>query len=273
MIGSLVPEMAANVAEETYGYDADTGELLFAYVPVEPVADLRRAVLDLKMNHTMRAKGMDNRSRTFGYRTRKPRMSREGCGISLVAREHPWSYMVLEQWSTKLAGVFRGFAIDQVKTDAEFMAAQVNPEWRMGELWTSGVVNRSSRLPYHRDRNNFPTWSAMPVIRRGVVGGHLSLPEYGATIACRDGWALFFAGHKYVHGVTPMWLTQPDGYRYSIVFYALQGMKDCHTAAEETLRAREKRTERERAMAARIIAGDTSIPTRPDLLRKSKPAT
>lgn len=259
LIGSNVPEMTPTITAQTYARDADTGELVFAYVPVEPVADLRRAVLDLKMNHTMRARHIDNVSRTFGYRTRKPRMSREECGLASVARDHPASYMVLESWADRLAGMFHDFNGPQADTDAALVGREVITEWRMGELWTSGVVNKSSRLPYHRDRNNFPTWSAMPVVRRDVVGGYLSIPEYGAVLECRDGWALFFAGHELVHGVTPMWLTAADGYRYSIVFYALRGMKDCHTAALETARARAKRTERERDMAARLTAGDSHI--------------
>ncbi len=44
--------------------------------------------------------------------------------------------------------------------------------------------------------------------------------------------------------------TQEDGYRYSIVYYALRGMKDCFTYAVETKRAQHKRTEREEARAA-----------------------
>lgn len=258
LIGAKVDELEANVTTETYARDADTGELVFAYVPVAPVADLRKAVLDLKMNHTLRAEHFDNHSRTFGYRTRKPQMSREGCGLSIVAREHPWAHAVLEDWADRLTQLYHGFADELATADAEVLD-QVQPDWRMG-LWTSGVVNRSSRLPYHRDRNNFPTWSAMPVLRRGMAGGHLSIPEYNAVIACRDGWALFFPGYRYVHGVTPMWLTQPDGYRYSIVYYALQGMKDCHTAAVETALIRQRRTERERAMAQRLAGGDTTIP-------------
>lgn len=99
--------------------------------------------------------------------------------------------------------------------------------------------------------------SLKPVLRRHVAGGHLRIPEYDATIGCRDGWAVFFAGYDLVHGVTPMQLTRPDGYRFSIVYYALKGMKDCFTAAVETRYARKRRTEREQSMAGRLAAGDT----------------
>jgi hypothetical protein len=135
-----------------------------------------------------------------------------------------------------------------------------------GTTWTSGVVNQNSQLPYHRDGFNFPTWSAMPVIRRGVDGGHLHLPEYDLTVACRDGWAVFFCGQQLLHGVTPMRLTKPDGYRFSVVYYALRGMKDCHTYAEETRAAQNRRAQRERGMADRGASADVTIRmTRPAL--------
>jgi hypothetical protein len=132
---------------------------------------------------------------------------------------------------------------------------QVLPEWRMTEdaLWTSGVINQASALPYHRDGSNFDTWSAMPVVRRGMDGGNLHMPEWDITINCRDGWALWFNGHAHVHGVTPMSPRAKDGYRYSIVFYAKRGMKDCHTYAVEVGEARARRQEREAGMT------DTSV--------------
>jgi hypothetical protein len=122
-------------------------------------------------------------------------------------------------------------------------------------LWTSGVINKSSQLPYHRDGFNYETWSAMPVVRRNMAGGYLNFVEYNAVVACRDGWVLFFPGYKYVHGVTPMESKGDDAYRYSIVYYALRGMKDCFTYAAETARGQIERTERETHMA-KVITGE-----------------
>jgi hypothetical protein len=141
----------------------------------------------------------------------------------------------------------------------------VMPDWRMGEskLWTSGVVNDTAALPYHRDGFNFPTWSAMPVLRRGVRGGHLHLPEYEITVPCDDSTVTLFTGFQYVHGVTPIRkLKKDDGYRISVVYYALRGMKNCREAAEEAAYGRRRRTEREEAMARRLAAGDRGIPTK-----------
>ena len=70
-----------------------------------------------------------------------------------------------------------------------------------------------------------------------------------------------FPGKRWVHGVTPLErVRKDDGYRISIVYYALRGMKDCRTYAEETAKAQINRTEREAAMAKRMAAGDMQIP-------------
>jgi hypothetical protein len=129
----------------------------------------------------------------------------------------------------------------------------VLPDWRLTDhaLWTSGVINKESPLPYHRDGNNFDAWSVMPVVRRGVRGGHLHLPEYDMVVPCRDGYAVAFYGKRLVHGVTPMERTTPDAYRVSVVYYALRGLKDCHTFAAETARAAVRRTERESRLGSK----------------------
>ena len=58
-----------------------------------------------------------------------------------------------------------------------------------------------------------------------------------------------------MHGVTPMKPRSKDGYRYSIVYYALRGMKDCFTFAVETAKGAENRTKREEHMAA-VLKGE-----------------
>ena len=62
-----------------------------------------------------------------------------------------------------------------------------------------------------------------------------------------------------MHGVTPMTPSAKDSYRYSIVYYALRGMKDCFTFAVETAKARESRTNREDNMA-KALKGEIPMP-------------
>uniref|UniRef100_UPI003F493717 hypothetical protein n=1 Tax=Pseudonocardia sp. CA-138482 TaxID=3240023 RepID=UPI003F493717 len=261
MVGDDVPAAAPTITAATIAVDADTNEPVFAYLPLGDVGELRRAVLAPHYGEGMiRANGVRNRARTFGYSPRRPVYRREGCASTALAGEHPAEHAVICNFADRLADVLA--EIDpRLVTRACDAVTEVEPDWRLGEtkLWTSGVINQSAVLPWHRDAFNFPAWSAMPVLRRHIDGGHLRIAEYDATIACRDGWGVFFAGFELVHGVTPMRLRRPDGYRFSIVYYALKGMRDCFTAALETAYARRRRTEREQDMACRVAAGEPAL--------------
>jgi len=250
VVGEKVEYSEPNVSVAGIYRDADTDEAILVYAPYPaPVTDLRRAVLNTEYSTTLRASGTRNNSRVFGFTNRSAVLQREACTPTSLAWESPEAQMTLNDTAEILGNYLRDELPEVFEHDHNEIQ-QVLPEWRMTEdaLWTSGVINQSSALPYHRDGSNFDTWSAMPVIRRGMDGGHLHMPEYGITINCRDGWALWFNGYALVHGVTPLKARTKDGYRYSIVFYAKRGMKDCHTYAVEVGEARKRRAEREAGM-------------------------
>lgn len=250
VVGDSVQASEPNVNEAGIYRDADTGEAILVYAPYPAkITELRKAVIGTKYSTTLRSSGTRNVSRTFGFTTRSAVLQREACTPTSLTYDDPEAQMILNNTAEVLGEYLREQLPEVYEHDYQTVGA-VLPEWRMTEdaLWTSGVINQSSALPYHRDGANFDTWSAMPVVRRGMDGGHLHMPEYDITINCRDGWALWFNGYALVHGVTPMSSRQKDGYRYSIVFYAKRGMKDCHTYAVEIGEARKRRKEREAGM-------------------------
>lgn len=253
LVGHAVPERDPDLVGATVAEDADTHEPVFAYLPVGPVTELRRAVLGFTYGETLRVeRGIRNVSRTFGYAPRRPVHGREGCRSARLWAESPEGHAVLVAFAHRLQDMLTEMFPQVTEHDRDVMGA-VADEWKLGETtWTSGVVNKSSSLPYHRDAFNFECWTAMPVLRRHMRGGYLHIPEYDVTIASRDGWAVFFPGYDLVHGVTPMRPVRPDGYRYSVVYYALRGMKNCFEHAVETAYALRKRTEREQGMAAKL---------------------
>jgi len=260
LVGIFVQNLEANCTEAGIFIDDETEEPLLAYFPMEEeVGLLRRSVLNIKYATTKRqSTGISNVSRTFGMAPRKVVQMREACKPTALAKDQPEEHAVLIAFAEKFAEMYKEFAPDLYARDAgNLNEAGLDNEWRMTDdaLWTSGVVNKSSTLPYHRDGFNFATWSAMPVVRRDMKGGYLHFPEYDLTCACRDGWVLFFPGYKYVHGVTPMTPMAKDAYRYSIVYYALRGMKDCFTYAVETARGRVNRTARE-DNAVKVLKGE-----------------
>jgi hypothetical protein len=261
MKGLLVPELEANITEEGIYVDEETGEPFLVYLKMDAdvTANLRKAVRGIKYSATgvTRSTGVQNNSRTFGMAPRKPFQTREACRPTSMSHEQPEEHDILVQTADILADVMREIAPDIYEKDVQETSA-VSDEWRISErsLWTSGVVNKTSTLPYHYDGNNFDMWSAMPVVRRGTRGGYLSIPEYNATVECRDGWVLFFQGFRLLHGVTPIQHITKDAYRYTVVYYCLRGMKDCFTYAVEQAEARKRRTERELGFAS-ALKGET----------------
>jgi hypothetical protein len=226
------------------------------------VPELRAAVRGVKYSSsgvTRQQMGIENHSRTFGMAPRKPFQTREACRPTSLSYEQPEIHDVLVRTADRLSQMMRKIAPEVYENDKTETGA-VADEWRISEdsLWTSGVINKTSTLPYHYDGNNFDMWSAMPVVRRGIRGGALSMPEYGVTVECRDGWVLFFPGYRYLHGVTPIAHVTKDAYRYSVVYYCLRGMKDCFTYAVEQAEARKKRTQREVGLAS-AVKGDTEF--------------
>lgn len=260
-IGDFVPDREPSFRGPALVYDADTKQLVAAHLPVSNTRELRAALGTIGYSKMNRSNNYGSRSTTFGYAPRRPVLGREGCAASAIQRDNAYVQGLLGGLADQCARAMRDFAPDLVQKDEETLAP-ILPEWRMGEekLWSSGVINNTAQLPYHRDNFNFPAWSAMPVLRRGVSGGYLHLPEYDLVIPCQDQYAAYFKGQELVHGVTPIRKRQEDGYRYSIVYYALRGMKDCYTHAVETAYAQRRRSERERDMAKRLANGERGIP-------------
>lgn len=251
-IGTTVPKKEATLTEYGIYRDATTKDAIVIYAPfVGDLSKYRRAIMNIPMTATPRAQmAFKNISRTFGTSPRDAFKRREACRAATLASDEPDLHEILLSITDNMVDMLQTYVPEQFALD-EIEMKQVEEDWKMSKksLWTSGVVNKASALPYHRDRNNFETWSAMPVIRRGMRGGMLHMYGYDQTLECKDGSVTMFNGYRYVHGVTPMEPIAKDAYRYSVVYYALRGMKDCHTTAvEERAYAKIKRTEREQEM-------------------------
>jgi len=262
--GLLVPELEPNITQAGIYVDEDTQEPFLVYMQMDAdvVSRLRAAVRNVKYSSsgvTRQSSGIENHSRTFGMAPRKPFQTREACRPTSLSYEQPDEHSVLVQTADYLSEIMQKIAPEVYANDVE-ETKQVSDEWRISErsLWTSGVINKTSTLPYHYDQNNFDMWSAMPVVRRGTRGGYLSIVEYDAVIECRDGWVLFFPGFRLLHGVTPIAHVAEDGYRFTVVYYCLRGMKDCFTYAVEQAEARKKRTAREQGLVS-AIKGETEF--------------
>lgn len=265
-------DWSPNLRADTLVVDADTGApvLLVARWPgtADELAAFRRAILGYPMHSTLRAAGIRNKSRQFGYLARQPILKRMACSLCAGALEAPEEHDTIVNAAAMLHAAMADTLPELAAEHRRIADAEVLPDWRLpGSPWTSGVINLSSPLQYHYDTNNLtPIWSAMPVVRRHARGGHLHIPEYDAIAECRDGDVLWFAGWQLVHGVTPITLTSGAGYRYSCVYYAVNNMRHCLPAGDELARAQRARTanedtllERQRALGM-IDAGAELVP-------------
>ena len=268
LVGDAVPDRdPESIRPGTVVCDDISGEPVAAYLTNPDPGPLRRAVLAMDCSSgTQRQSVYRSKSKTFGYAPRRPVTRRESCTMTTTGRDTPEIEAVLERYADVFTPMLEEVDPALVAT-ARAETAEVLPDWKLGtsKLWTSGIVNDTAQLPYHRDGFNFPTWSAMPVLRRGTRGGYLHLPEYDLVLPCADSTVTMFEGFRLVHGVTPIRrVVKGEGYRISVVYYALRGMKNCLEAAQEAAYGRRKRTEREAEMARRLAAGDRGIPGNTD---------
>jgi hypothetical protein len=231
--------------------------LAVARFPTDALAEYRAGVRGYPCDSDIvRSAGIRNRSRVIGYVGRSGVLRRAACAACSGATDHAVAHGRLAAAAEMLASLLAAVVPEQYERNRAAVAG-VLPEWLLpGGLWTSGVLNETSQLPYHRDRNNFPgAWSTMPVVRRHTRGGHLHLPEIkladgsDVVLALDDGDIAMFEGTRWMHGVTPIRKIRPDGYRYSCVYYPVRRFAGCLPWAEE----------RARGLASRIANEDTLI--------------
>lgn len=220
--------------------------IIFDHAPF-PGTNLVQACKSITYTVEDRTSGLTSRSRIFGFQPRNA-LRRDFCGAAGMAYDHPAAHRTFTAAALRMADVFDA----QHPAGAAAQRTQVQgvlPEWRLpGGAFTSGIVNWDNPLRYHHDGGNFAgAWSAMVVLAHGIAGGRLVLPEYGLAFdfAGPRPMVILFDGQGVLHGVTRIEKTRADGYRYSIVWYALKGMCKCLTQREELARIRKVKTERE----------------------------
>jgi len=202
---------------------------------------------DRKMSQAARARQLGE-SRTFGFRPRVPyNPSANFCGVSSCCEEQPAVHEEICAFGQVLDHYYEKWAPE---TAAAHWAAlrKVRSEWIIpGTRFTSGIVNKNNPLKYHLDRGNLHgVMSCMAVFKNLVEGGNLSIPEFNAKWLLDDHTYFLFDGQSFIHGVTPVKPMNKNGYRYSIVYYALRAMQKCGSPTEELARCRKEKMERER---------------------------
>lgn len=240
---------SGQIDEPTIVYLDDDEQPSAVYVELDE--RLPRAVAALRRIHyptTSRTAGLLSTSRTFGYAPKLVVRGEETCRAAKLATEDPAAHAEVTGLATLVEDWYRRLNPELYAQHTDTVG-KVLPDWRLGGgVFTSGIINRNNKLPYHHDKGNFAgCWSNMLVFKSGCVGGNLTCPELDVTFRLRDHSLLMFDGQAILHGVTPFRFNRRDGYRYSVVFYSLQQMWRCEPVGDSVKTAARRRTERERA--------------------------
>ena len=203
----------------------------------EDTSALASAMHKVKYQTTTRTSGLKTTSRIFGYSPRNI-LRKDFCGSTSLSTEAPNIHSIIGQFAKILTKHYREKA-PEIFDKHMSLAKKIKKEWVMPDsVFTSGIINKNNPLKYHFDTGNFKeVYSCMLVLRKNVQGGLLCLPEFDTAFMLKNNAVFMFDGQQIVHGVTPM-QTVGDGYRYSLVFYALRQMWKCLTVDEEIARIR-----------------------------------
>jgi len=229
--------------------DADTDEVVCVHWTgaAELASRLGRQLSDVqwhdpvnkKINNSGRLSGLRVEHRVFGFTPPAPMRKRYGCSRSTFNVDYPEAMETISDFCVLAEWVFRTFAPDVHERTGAAVREAIPNAWRMaGTLWTSGIINHTASLPYHKDSANVPeSWSAMLGVRHRMGGGLLHLADYDLYLAIPHGSISIFDGQSVLHGVTPMQPLGPNAHRYTAVTYAKSIMKCCGDPANELKRA------------------------------------
>lgn len=195
-------------------------------------------------SNEVRLSGIKNAHRNFGSTGAVPLRRRWGASSTSFNRLWPQAAFALEKLAEQCAAEFESLLPDEA-AEHRRLVAHGDAGWFLGSSpWTSGVINRTSAMPYHRDGGNVPgSWSAMVTLRRGGhdEGGMLHVRDLGVFLRCGNAALSIFDGQRATHGVTPF---PPDkGERFSIVFYSKADVCRAEPPGREIDAAKRRSTE------------------------------
>lgn len=194
-----------------------------------------------------RMAAMKTQASVFGYQPRNE-LRNKACRIAGMALDNKALHSNLMGWTDSVAKFYRELAPEAAAQHQAETESKVLPNYKIGRtMFTSGIVNKSNRLPYHFDSGNYKgAWSAMLGITDGIDGGYLNVPEYDLALKISDGSLSFFDGQARIHGVTKFTRQRADAERYTIVWYSLQKLWRCLTKREEIALMNERSTNNNR---------------------------
>lgn len=230
--------------------DEVTGECLVLYTKTKD-RDLpmyRYALKSIPYKKHYRTNGIPTNSTHLWSLPRNPERF-DGCTEAASSFSHPDECDIIEDNARDCAKLYKEQfpeiyqkhcdIIEGKNGQKKFHSDYIVPE----TPFTSGIINYNNSLRYHRDMANIAgVFSVMLVLKAGIVGGCLILPELNIGFDMDDCSIIMFDGRKLIHGVTPIYPAngQSGGYRYSVVYYTMKNICNCLPVEEELERIKIK---------------------------------
>ncbi len=103
---------------------------------------------------------------------------------------------------------------------------KVPEKWRFADIYTSSISNYNISAPIHQDRLNVKnSLNCIITKKHNAKGGDLYLPDYDITVNSANNSLLVYPAWRNMHGVTEIKTTHDNGYRNSLIWYALDAFK------------------------------------------------
>lgn len=230
----------------------EDGEPKIVYLNLDiEFPDLVEHLKKINYSTSKRSSGLISTSKVFGYQPKVP-FRRDFCTTASLAGEDPETHALILEVGKKIAKIYNAVAPKMFEKHNAITKDKIITPYQLEDSpFTSGIVNKNNPLKYHFDAGNFKNvYSAMIAFKHNVAGGYLALPEYDIGLEIADNSLLLFDGQSILHGVTPITKLSANAYRYTVVYYSLQGMWKCTPVDEEIARIRNIKMERE---AKRLI--------------------
>lgn len=187
----------------------------------------------------VRMSGIRAANEYFGTTPPEPPKKRYACRDGRLYSKHPEYRKMIDEISVVAWDKFRREFPAQAAEHASIVREAIHPEWLIaGTPFTSGIVNDRSALPFHKDAGNLlGTWSMMLCLRSHVDGGGLQIPELDINLGIPNHSLTIFEGQRFWHGVTPLIYRKTGAYRFTLVWYVKQAIRNCGCRANEPQRA------------------------------------
>jgi hypothetical protein len=171
--------------------------------------------------------GTSQMSAILGSTPARPQMGRPYPNISILHREKKSQTFIKAMWGACLEAekIIKKLTPHIHEKQVELFQ-DIKKQWRFGNIYTSSISNFNISAPFHRDTGNIVgTVNIILTKRHNANGGCLNVPDYNATFEQADNSMLVYPAWKNVHGVTPIQKISEEGYRNSLIFYALKEFK------------------------------------------------